>query len=1016
MRDFSPAARGRVVAILGPTNTGKTHYAIERMLAHRTGVIGLPLRLLAREVYDKIVALRGPSVVALVTGEERIVPERTQYWVCTVEAMPVGNGADFLAIDEIQLCADPERGHVFTDRLLHARGLHETLFLGSDTMRGAIAALVPDCHFMRRERMSELTHIGSKKVSRMPPRSAIVGFSVENLYAMAELLRRQKGGAAVVMGALSPRTRNAQVELYQNGDVDVLVATDAIGMGLNLDIRHVAFSGLRKFDGRRMRDLLPHELAQIAGRAGRHTNAGTFGVTGEAPPLDDGVAEAIMSHRFAPVRKLWWRNSELDFGSVARLIASLEERTDDEWLTRGREADDLMALKALSDREDVAGRIADARDVRLLWDVCRIPDFRGISHAEHADLLGRIFGFLRDGARVPDDWLARQVRRIDRTEGDIDTLSKRLAYIRTWTYVAQRTGWVEDESHWRGATRAVEDRLSDALHGALTQRFVDRRTSVLLRRLKQKESLVAEVTESGEVTVEGQVLGRIDGFRFRQDETASPDEAKTLRQAAMAALRPEFHLRADRLYNAPDTAFEMTEEGGLLWGAQAVGRLVAGPEAMKPTAEAFVEEDAGTEVILKVQRRLQHFVDRRIAAQFEPLLGLARDEAITGLARGVAFRLVEGYGIVPRAEIADDIKALDQDARGLLRKHGVRFGQFTIFMPLLLKPAPTRLRLALWALEKGLDHVPDSPPPGLVTIPHETERPDGYYTMSGYRPAASRAIRIDMLERLADMLRGKDTRGGFEATADMLSITGLTLEQFADLMGGLGYRADRGERPKVKAAPEPAPAISPESAPETGPERASETGPETGTEPAATDAPETIDETPLGEAPSTGLEGADTPDPTPQEIPADPPGEAPDMPSEAPDAPPSEVPGDAPSEAPAETPTEVSGDAPPETGAATDAETEVFYTFTWAPRRRGGDRPQRRPEGASAKPRGEKPKGGGKPRGKGGKGPGGPGGKGGKDRKERQDGPRTYSARPDKPAKVDPDNPFAVLAALKDKT
>jgi ATP-dependent RNA helicase SUPV3L1/SUV3 len=758
--------------------------------------------------------------------------------------------------------------------------------------------------------------------------------------------------------------------------VDVLVATDAIGMGLNLDIKHVAFSGLRKFDGRKMRELMPHELAQIAGRAGRHTNAGTFGVTGEAPPLDPGVAQAIMEHRFAPVKRLWWRNSDLEFGSVSRLIASLEERTEDEWLTRGREADDLMALKALAEREEVSSRIADARDVRLLWDVCRIPDFRGISHAEHADLLGRIFGFLHDGGRVPDDWLSRQVRRIDRTDGDIDTLSKRLAYIRTWTYVAQRTGWVEDESHWRGATRAVEDRLSDALHGALTQRFVDRRTSVLLRRLKQKESLVAEVTESGEVTVEGQVLGRIDGFRFRQDDTASPDEAKTLRQAAMAALRPEFHLRADRLYNAPDTGFDMTEEGGLLWGETVVGRMVAGPEAMKPTAEAFVEEDAGAEVILKVQRRLQHFVDRKIAAQFEPLMAMARDEAITGLARGVAFRLVEGYGIVPRSEIADDIKALDQDARGLLRKHGVRFGQFTIFMPLLLKPAPTRLRLVLWGLEKGLDQVPESPPPGLVTIPHDAAKTQGYYAMSGYRPAGSRAIRIDMLERLADMLRGQDTRGGFEATADMLSITGLTLEQFADLMGGLGYKAERGERAKVKSAPEPQPTP----------------------EPAATDAPETVDEALLGDAPPTGLEGADTPDPTPPEVPVE-------TPTEAPDTPPQEAPADTPTEAPADAPTEVPGDTPPEAGAASEPETEVFYTFAWAPRRRGGDgAQQRRTEGDGGKPRGQKPKGG-KPRGK--------GGKGGND---RQSGPKTYSAKPDKPAKVDPDNPFAVLAALKDKS
>ena len=595
--DASLTGKGRIVAVLGPTNTGKTHYAIERMLAHRTGIIGLPLRLLAREVYDRIVGLRGPSVVALVTGEERIVPERTQYWVCTVEAMPVGLGADFVAIDEIQLCADPERGHVFTDRLLHARGHHETLFLGAATMRGAIAALVPRAQFVGRERFSQLIYTGSKKVSRMPPRSAIVGFSVENVYAMAELLRRQKGGAAVVMGALSPRTRNAQVEMYQNGDVDLLVATDAIGMGLNLDIRHVAFSGLRKFDGRRMRDLLPNELAQIAGRAGRYTQDGSFGVTGEAPPLDDELAQAIQDHRFAPVRKLHWRNSALEFGSVERLIASLEAPAEDDWLTRAREADDLMALKTIVQRDDMRARLGTAREVRLLWDVCRIPDFRGISHAEHAELLGRIYDFLHDLGRVPDDWLARQVKRIDRVEGDIDALSKRLAYIRTWTYVAQRDGWVDDVAHWRGATRAVEDRLSDALHGALTQRFVDRRTSVLLRRLKQKESLVADVNDKGEVTVEGQVLGRIEGFRFRQDQTAGPDEAKTLRQAAIAALRPEFHLRADRFYNAPDTEFDLTEQGGLMWGDQAIGKLVRGEEALKPVADAFVDDEAGPEVM-----------------------------------------------------------------------------------------------------------------------------------------------------------------------------------------------------------------------------------------------------------------------------------------------------------------------------------------------------------------------------------------------------------------------------------
>ena len=790
---------GRITAVLGPTNTGKTHYAIERMLAHRTGVIGLPLRLLAREVYDRIVKARGPSVVALVTGEERIVPERAQYWVCTTEAMPEV-GADFVAIDEIQLCADPERGHVFTDRLLHMRGLHETMLLGSHSMRQAIAALLPGVEFVRRERFSTLRWAGSKKISRMKPRAAIVGFSLDNVYAIAELIRRQKGGAAVVMGALSPRTRNAQVELYQNGDVDFLVATDAIGMGLNLDIEHVAFSATVKFDGRRMRHLFPHELGQIAGRAGRHTQDGTFGVTGEAETLPEDLIEAIEEHRFAPIERLQWRNPRLEFGTLGRLIESLEAPPQDERLTRGREADDLRALKALGAIGEITDRLRHPSDVRLLWDVCRIPDFRSVSETEHATLLARIFGFLQTGKGVPSDWLAAQIARIDRPTGDIDTLSKRLAFIRTWTYVAQRKGWVDDETHWREETRAVEDRLSDALHGALTQRFVDRRTSVLLRRLKQKETLVAEVNDKGEVTVAGEFAGRLEGFRFRQDATSSPDEARMLARAAYEALRPEFSLRSDRFYNAPDTEMDFTEQGGLMWGAMAVGKLVKGNEPLKPGVEAFVDEEAGPEVMEKVRRRLQHFIDRKVAALFDPMLAMGRDEALTGLARGFAFRLTEAMGILPREGVAAEVKELDQEARGLLRKHGVRFGQYTIFQQALLKPAPTRLRLVLASLWDGLDTFPESPPPGLVTIPYIADIPASAYTRSGYRPAGSRAIRIDMLERLADILRTQDSRGGFEATPDMLSITGMTLEQFADLMAGLGYKGEKGEREKTRVA------------------------------------------------------------------------------------------------------------------------------------------------------------------------------------------------------------------------
>lgn len=795
---------GRVIAVLGPTNTGKTHHAIERMLAHRTGIIGLPLRLLAREVYDKIAARVGPLSVALVTGEERIVPERARYWVATTEAMPEGLNAEFLCVDEIQLCTDPARGHVFTERLLHSRGAVETMFLGAETMRDALCALIPGLVVARRERFSTLRHTGSKKISRMPERTAIVTFSVENLYAIAEFVRRQKGGCAVVMGALSPRTRNAQVALYQNGDVDYLVATDAIGMGLNLDIGHVAFAATAKFDGRRMRALFPEEVGQIAGRAGRHRADGTFGVTADARPFPPALVERVETHEFAPVRRLMWRASASDFASAEALIRSLEVESASPWLTRAREADDLAALRALSASPDVVARLTDSRRLRLLWEVCRIPDFRGTGSAAHLRLLERIFIFLvgrgLGGGRIPSDWLARAIARIDRTDGDIDTLSRRLAHIRTWAYAAQRRNWVDDESHWRGETRAVEDRLSDALHERLTRRFVDRRTSVLLRRLKQKESLVAEVDDSGAVTVEGEFAGRLEGFRFVQDAAATGEAARTLRQAAMAALAPEFVLRADRFYNAPDTELDFTEQGGLMWGSSAVGRLVRGSATLRPGVLAFVDEDAGPEVVERVRRRLQHFIDRKVSTLFEPLLAMERDASLAGVSQGFAFRLGEALGILSRHRVAGEVKALDQQSRAALRRHGVRFGQFTVFLPALLKPAPTRLRLVLWSLWNGHDEFPQSPPPGLVTIPRLAEIPAEHYELAGYRPAGSRAIRIDMLERLADLLRAKDARIGFEATAEMLSITGLSLEQFTDLMGGLGYRAERGERARTRVA------------------------------------------------------------------------------------------------------------------------------------------------------------------------------------------------------------------------
>ncbi|MDC0565486.1 helicase-related protein, partial [Amylibacter sp.] len=756
------------------------------------------LRLLAREVYDKVVTLRGLNSVALITGEERIVPAKAKYWVCTVEAMPQDIGPEFVAIDEIQLCADQERGHVFTDRLLNMRGSMETLFLGADTMRKVIGQLIPNVEFVTRSRFSDLEYTGPKKTSRMPTRSAIVGFSVDNVYAVAELLRRQKGGAAVVMGALSPRTRNAQVELYQNGDVDYLVATDAIGMGLNLDINHVAFSSLTKFDGSRMRYLMPNELAQIAGRAGRHLNSGTFGVTGEAPHLDQEVVDAIENHKFAPLKKLQWRNSRLEFGTTNALINSLDKSSDDPLLIKAQPAEDFRTLSTLVEDGEVSARASDGPSVKLLWDTCGIPDFRGVSFTDHTTLVSRIFNFLHEKGEVSENWLAQKIANIDKTGGDIDTISKRLAFIRTWTYICQRKGWVQNESYWREETRAVEDRLSDALHSALSQRFIDRRTSMLMRRLKQKESLVAEVDTKGEVTIEGEFVGKLNGFRFQMDKDATAEEGKTLRAASIQALQPEFNLRADRMYNAPDTEFEFTEQGGLMWGEYGVGKLIKGDDILSPRIEVFVDDEAGNEVLIKVQKRLRHFIERKINSAFEPLLVMRDDEMVTGMARGLAFRLVESLGVIPRSVVAKDVKELDQDGRGLLRKHGVRFGQYTLFQQLMLKPAPTRLRLVLWSLFEGLDEFPEAPPPGLVTIPETKGSPKGYYPRAGYRLAGDRAIRIDMLERLADLTRSQNVKDGFEANSDMLSISGTTLEQFSNMMEGLGFSVEKNQREKIK--------------------------------------------------------------------------------------------------------------------------------------------------------------------------------------------------------------------------
>src|SRR6478736_312275 len=817
-------ARGAgVTAVLGPTNTGKTHLAIERMLAHSSGIIGLPLRLLAREVYNKVAARAGADAVALVTGEEKIKPPHPRYWVSTVEAMPRDLDVAFLAIDEVQLGADLERGHVFTDRMLNRRGREETLVLGAQTVRPMVERLLPGAHVLTRPRLSQLSFAGEKKITRLPRRSAIVAFSADEVYAIAELIRRQRGGAAVVLGALSPRTRNAQVDLYQSGDVEYLVATDAIGMGLNLDVDHVAFASDRKFDGYQFRKLNPSELAQIAGRAGRATRDGTFGTTGRCPPFEPELVQQLESHTFDSVKVLQWRNTALDFASVGALAASLAHTPDEQGLTRAPIAEDIQVLEHVSRDEEVRAMASSRAAVERLWEVCQVPDYRKISPAAHAELAVTLYGFLMREGTIPPEWFAGQVAQADRTDGDIDTLANRIAHIRTWTFAANRPDWLADPEHWQGITRGVEDRLSDALHERLAERFVDRRTSVLMRRLRENTMLETEITKSGEVVVEGHPIGRLAGFQFGADSASAGPEGKALRAAAQKAIAGEIDARAAKLSHAGDEQFVLASDGSIRWLGEPVGKLTAGDDVLRPRVRVLSDDHLTGASRDAVQARLDLGIKAHIEKLLGPLLALSGAEDITGIARGVAFQLTEALGVLERHRVAEEVKGLEQEARAALRKYGVRFGAYHLYLPNLLKPGPRALAVQLWALKeatpdtKGLTDVPHLASSGRTSFPADKDVPKALYRVVGYRVCGERAVRVDILERLADLIRpalawragspqpkppGAVEGGGFTVTVNMTSLTGTSGEDFASVLRSLGYRMDK--RPKPPEAP-PAP-------------------------------------------------------------------------------------------------------------------------------------------------------------------------------------------------------------------
>jgi ATP-dependent RNA helicase SUPV3L1/SUV3 len=788
MSQASSGFAARVKAVLGPTNTGKTHLAIERLLAHSSGIIGFPLRLLARENYDRMAAQKGARNVALITGEEKIVPPEARWFSCTVEAMPLDRPAEFVAVDEIQLCADPDRGHVFTDRLLHARGLVETMFLGAETIRPLLTRLVPQAQVETRPRLSQLEYAGPAKLTKLPPRTAVVAFSADEVYAIAELIRRRRGGCAVVMGRLSPRTRNAQVALYQDKEVDFLVATDAIGMGLNMDVDHVAFARLSKHDGHRPRRLTAAEIAQIAGRAGRGMRDGTFGTTANCQPMADELAVAVEAHSFDKLEQLCWRNSALDFSDIDALLTSLTAPPPRQGLVRGNDASDLETLTALAREPEIRDLARGRGRVRLLWEACQIPDFRKLADETHTRLCARVFGHVAREGTLPTEWLAGQIASVERTDGDLDTLMQRLAGIRIWSYIAARSDWVRDAAHWQGCARAVEDKLSDALHERLTARFVDRRATQLMRRLDADDGqeLLSAVTRRGEVVVEGHLVGHVAGFGFLPDPAAVGDEKKLVWRAARRALREEMPRRVTRAEAAPDSAFGWTADATghrITWDDVAIARLRPGNDALRPRVEILDSEFLDGAQRERLRTRLQAYVEARLRADLAPLFAvMAHVEGVRD-ARGPLHLLCEGLGVVPQATDAPLPAAL----RGQLKQIGVRAGRFALFMPALLKARPAAMRARLWALHHGTA-VPVLPAPGLVAVPSPGDWPAGFAAIAGWQEAGPVLLRLDVAERVAGELAWATRQGATVLPAGLAGRFAVKAELVPAVLRGLGFR------------------------------------------------------------------------------------------------------------------------------------------------------------------------------------------------------------------------------------
>ena len=779
----------KITAVLGPTNTGKTHLAIETMLSFESGIIGFPLRLLAREVYDKIIQRTDISKVALITGEEKIIPMNAKYYLCTVESMPLNKLVDFVAIDEIQMCADKERGHVFTDRLLNFRGEKLTMFLGSHTIKNIINSLEEKVEFIFKDRFSKLSYVGHKKISRLNPKSAIIAFSIEEVYAIAELVRRQKGGSAIVMGSLSPKTRNSQVKLYQSGDVDYLVATDAIGMGLNMDLDNVYFSSLKKFDGKKLRKLNLSEISQIAGRAGRYRNDGSFGITGDCKELSAEEIELIESHKLEPIQYIFWRNSNLNFKNFESLINSLDEIPTKKILRRIYDCEDEKLLKFFLKEHSKYNILNEKNSLEIIWECCQIPDFVKHTYGHHLEVVSKIFGFLTSGKKkVLNKYMKKQLNSLDKLEGNVDSISNRIANVRTWSYVSNKKGWVENQDYWIERTKMLEDKLSDRLHEELTKSFIDKRASILARGLKQDIDLKTEITDQKNVLIDGQYIGELKGLKLNLDlKIDSLDtDIKSLKKASRQGVGPELIKRINQIINS--NILKLKEDFKIYWGNDPIAYLTPGKNYLEPNLNLIADDILEFENRNRLQIHLEQWLKKFIREKLTDLVNLNNIEKNNNSIRALCYQLFENNGVLKRELVNEFVKQLSLDNRKILRKNGIKIGRYHIYLYKIIKPEAVTIRLLLWKnyYRKNMNLKP--PKFGLNFILEKDNLNSNFMLICGFERFKNFYVRIDILERLFIKIIENTKDKEVKLQSEMMNLLGCTKENFLKLLVLMGYK------------------------------------------------------------------------------------------------------------------------------------------------------------------------------------------------------------------------------------